>query len=209
MFACLSHANALELVFSFSLSPGSVSSPKLRQLLLESQSQLDAAKSEAQKQSNELALVRQQLSEMKSHVEDGDVAGSPAAPPAEQDPIELKTQLEQTEATLEGEQALRQKLSAELEEAQSSACRLQAELDKLRSTGFLESSEAEEVTQLKERLEKEKKLTSDLGRAATKLQELLKTTQDQLTKEKETVQKLQEQLDKTEDGSSSKEGTSV
>ncbi|XP_032207362.1 ribosome-binding protein 1 isoform X10 [Mustela erminea] len=169
----------------------------LRQLLLESQSQLDAAKSEAQKQSNELALVRQQLSEMKSHVEDGDVAGSPAAPPAEQDPIELKTQLEQTEATLEGEQALRQKLSAELEEAQSSACRLQAELDKLRSTGFLESSEAEEVTQLKERLEKEKKLTSDLGRAATKLQELLKTTQDQLTKEKETVQKLQEQLDKT------------
>lgn len=52
----------------------------LRQLLLESQSQLDAAKSEAQKQSNELALVRQQLSEMKSHVEDGDVAGSPAAP---------------------------------------------------------------------------------------------------------------------------------
>lgn len=57
MFACLSHANALELVFSFSLSPGSVSSPKLRQLLLESQSQLDTAKSEAQKQSNELALV--------------------------------------------------------------------------------------------------------------------------------------------------------
>lgn len=48
-----------------------------------------------------------------------------------------------------------------------------------------------------ERLEKEKKLTSDLGCAATKLQELLKTTQDQLTKEKETVQKLQEQLDKT------------
>lgn len=30
---------------------------KLRQLLLESQSQLDAAKSEAQKQSSELALV--------------------------------------------------------------------------------------------------------------------------------------------------------
>lgn len=49
----------------------------LRQLLLESQSQLDAAKSEAQKQSDELALVRQQLSEMKSHVEDGDVAEAP------------------------------------------------------------------------------------------------------------------------------------
>uniref|UniRef100_A0A673UA14 Ribosome-binding protein 1 n=1 Tax=Suricata suricatta TaxID=37032 RepID=A0A673UA14_SURSU len=181
----------------------------LRQLLLESQSQLEAAKSEAQKQSCELALVRQQLSEMQSHVEDGDVAGSPAIPPAEQDPVELKTQLEQTEALLGDEQALRQKLTTEFEEAQSSAWRLQAELEKLRSTGPLESSEAEEAVQLKERLEKEKKLTSDLGRAATKLQELLKMTQEQLAKEKDTVKKLQEQLDKTEDSSSSKEGTSV
>lgn len=49
---------------------------------------------------------------------------------------------------------------------------------------------------LQERLEKEKKLTSDLGRAATKLQDLLKTTQDQLAKERDTVRKLQEQLDK-------------
>uniref|UniRef100_A0A2K6F6K0 Ribosome-binding protein 1 n=2 Tax=Propithecus coquereli TaxID=379532 RepID=A0A2K6F6K0_PROCO len=185
----------------------------LRQLLLESQSQLDAAKSEAQKQSDELALVRQQLSEMKSHVEDGDVAGSPAAspeaPPAEQDPVKLKTQLERTEAVLEDEQMQRHKLTAEFEEAQTVACRLQEELEKLRTAGPLESSEIEEAAQLKERLEKEKKLTSDLGRAATKLQELLKTTQEQLAKEKDTVKKLQEQLEKTEDGSSSKEGTSV
>ncbi|KAF6089250.1 ribosome binding protein 1 [Phyllostomus discolor] len=184
----------------------------LRQLLLESQSQLDAAKSEAQKQSNELALVRQQLSEMKSHVEDGDVAGSPASPPdppqAEQDPVELKMQLEHTEAILEDEQMQRQKLMAEFEEAQNEACRLQEELEKLR-TSPLESAEANTVTQLKERLEKEKKLTSDLGRAATKLQELLKMTQEQLAKEKDTVKLLQEQLDKIEDGSSSKEGTSV
>nr|KAF6358973.1 ribosome binding protein 1 [Pipistrellus kuhlii] len=180
----------------------------LRQLLLESQSQLDAAKSEAQKQSNELALVRQQLSEMKSHVEDGDVAGSPEAPPAEQDPVELKTQLERTEAILEDEQTQRQKLTAEFEEAQNAACRLQEELEKLRASA-LDSADAEAATQLKERLEKEKKLTSDLGRAATKLQGLLKTTQEQLAKEKETVKKLQEQLDKSDDGSSSKEGTSV
>ncbi|KAF6284811.1 ribosome binding protein 1 [Rhinolophus ferrumequinum] len=184
----------------------------LRQLLLESQSQLDTAKSEAQKQSNELALVRQQLSEMKSHVEDGDVAGSPAAPPevppAEQDPVELKTQLERTEAILEDEQMQRQKLTAEFEEAQNTACRLQEELEKLR-TSPLESAEAGVVVQLKERLEKEKKLTSDLGRAATRLQELLKKTQEQLAKEKDTVKKLQEQLDKTEDSSNSKEGTSV
>ncbi|NP_001036041.2 ribosome-binding protein 1 isoform 2 [Homo sapiens] len=185
----------------------------LRQLLLESQSQLDAAKSEAQKQSDELALVRQQLSEMKSHVEDGDIAGAPAsspeAPPAEQDPVQLKTQLEWTEAILEDEQTQRQKLTAEFEEAQTSACRLQEELEKLRTAGPLESSETEEASQLKERLEKEKKLTSDLGRAATRLQELLKTTQEQLAREKDTVKKLQEQLEKAEDGSSSKEGTSV
>ncbi|KAK1337246.1 hypothetical protein QTO34_001869 [Cnephaeus nilssonii] len=168
----------------------------LRQLLLESQSQLDAAKSEAQKQSNELALVRQQLSEMKSHVEDGDVAGSPEAPRAEQDPVELKTQLERTEAILEDEQTQRQKLTAEFEEAQNAACRLQEELEKLRASA-LDSADVEAATQLKERLEKEKKLTSDLGRAATKLQGLLKTTQEQLAKEKETVKKLQEQLDKS------------
>lgn len=82
------------------------------------------------------------------------------------------------------------------DKAQSTACRLQEELEKLRAAGPLESSGIEEVTQLKERLEKEKRLTSDLGRAATKLQELLKTTQEQLTKEKDTVKKLQEQLGK-------------
>lgn len=41
-----------------------------------------------------LFQVRQQLSEMKSHVEDGDVAGSPAVPPgvspAEQDPMKVR-----------------------------------------------------------------------------------------------------------------------
>ncbi|XP_008058583.1 ribosome-binding protein 1 [Carlito syrichta] len=184
----------------------------LRQLLLESQSQLDTAKSEAQKQSDELALVRQQLSEMKNHVEDGDIAGSLAAsseaPTAKQDPVQLKRQLEGTEGDLEDEQMQRQKLMAEFEEAQVLACRLQEELEKLRAAGPLGSSETEEATQLKERLEKEKKLTGDLGRAATKLQELLKTTQEQLAKEKDTVKKLQEQLENP-DGSSSKEGTSV
>jgi hypothetical protein len=41
-----------------------------------------------------LFQVRQQLSEMKSHVKDGDVAGSPAVPtevpPAEQDPMKVR-----------------------------------------------------------------------------------------------------------------------
>ncbi|GCB84721.1 hypothetical protein scyTo_0025467, partial [Scyliorhinus torazame] len=44
-----------------------------------------------------------------------------------------------------------------------------------------------------ERLNKEKKMTKDLGQAAAKLQQMLKATQEQLNKEKETVEKLQAQ----------------
>ncbi|KFO12437.1 Ribosome-binding protein 1, partial [Balearica regulorum gibbericeps] len=173
----------------------------LRQLLSESQEQLEAAKSETQKQSKELALVRQQLSEMKSHVQDGEVVGLQADPsePAPLEvrvvrPLPLKTQLEQNETLVEKEQVLRQKLALELEEAQRSACSLQAELEKLRLAENAAASGTEEAQHLKERLEKEKKLTKDLGQAATKLQELLKVTQDQLAKERETVKKLKEQL---------------
>ncbi|NXT85981.1 RRBP1 protein, partial [Zapornia atra] len=165
----------------------------LRQLLSESKEQLEAAKTETQKQSQELALVRQQLSEMKSHVQDGEVVGL-QADPSEPAPLELKTQLEQNETLVAKEQVLRQKLALELEEAQNSACSLQAELEKLRLAEHAAGSDTEEAQHLKERLEKEKKLTKDLGQAATKLQELLKVTQDQLAKEKETVKKLKEQL---------------
>ncbi|NP_001244275.2 ribosome-binding protein 1 isoform X1 [Gallus gallus] len=180
----------------------------LRQLLSESQEQLEAAKTETQKQSKELALVRQQLSEMKSHVQDGEVAGS-QADLGDPTPFELKMQLEQNEALMEKEQELRQKLTRELEEAQSSACSLQAELEKLRLAENAAASDMEEAQHLKERLEKEKKLTRDLGQAATKLQELLKVTQDQLAKERETVKKLKEQLHEKGEEDSSKEGTSV
>ncbi|NWW54799.1 RRBP1 protein, partial [Pedionomus torquatus] len=180
----------------------------LRQLLSESQKQLEAAKTETQKQSKELALVRQQLSEMKSHVQDGEVVGS-QADPSEPAPVELKTQLEKNETLVEKEQVLRQKLAVELEEAQRSACSLQAELEKLRLAENAAASDTEETQHLKERLEKEKKLTKDLGQAANKLQELLKVTQDQLAKERETVKKLKEQLQETGEEDSSKEGTSV
>ncbi|NXP81775.1 RRBP1 protein, partial [Ramphastos sulfuratus] len=165
----------------------------LRQLLSESQEQLEAAKTETQKQSKELALVRQQLSEMQSHVQDGEVVGL-KADPSEPAPLELKTQLEQNEMLVEKEQVLRQKLSLELEEAQRSACSLQAELEKLRLPENAGASHTEEAQLLKERLEKEKKLTKDLGQAATKLQELWKATQDQLAKERETVKKLKAKL---------------
>ena len=50
------------------------------------------------------------------------------------------------------------------------------------------------VLLVQERLEKEKRLTKDLGQAATKLQQLLKATQEQLAKEKDTVKTLQDQL---------------
>ncbi|XP_064020702.1 ribosome-binding protein 1 isoform X1 [Pogoniulus pusillus] len=178
----------------------------LRQLLSESQEQLEAAKTETQKQSKELALVRQQLSEMQSHVQDG--VGL-EADPSEPAPLELKTQLEQNETLVEKEQVLRQKLSLELEEAQRSACSLQAELEKLRLSENAAASHTEEAQLLKERLEKEKKLTKDLGQAATKLQELWKAAQDQLAKERETVRKLKAKLQETEEEDSSKEGTSV
>ncbi|NWS70477.1 RRBP1 protein, partial [Crotophaga sulcirostris] len=177
----------------------------LRQLLSESQQQLEAAKTETQKQSKELALVRGHAWRCS--------AGTSllclwfASPGAGN--LLLKTQLEQNETLVEKEQVLRQKLALELEEAQSSARSLQAELEKLRLAENAAASDTGEAQHLKERLEKEKKLTKDLGQAATKLQELLKVTQDQLAKEKETVKKLKEQLHETGEEDSSKEGTSV
>ncbi|NXL82447.1 RRBP1 protein, partial [Leptocoma aspasia] len=173
----------------------------LRQLLSESQEQLEAAKAETQKQSKELALlglllvprVRQQLSEAKSHIQEGEVVGLQAEP-SEPAPFELKTQLEQNKTLAEKDQMLQQKLAQELEEAQSLACSLQAELEKLRLAEHAAASDKEEAHHLKERLEKEKKLTKDLGQAATRLQELLKVSQDQLAKEREMVKKLKGQL---------------
>uniref|UniRef100_A0A8C3KRH3 Ribosome binding protein 1 n=1 Tax=Calidris pygmaea TaxID=425635 RepID=A0A8C3KRH3_9CHAR len=178
--------------------------------LLEKQleNHLETASSERQNYTKEVEVVRQQLSEMKSHVQDGEVAGL-QADPSEPAALELKTQLEQNETLVEKEQVLRQKLAVELEEAQRSACSLQAELEKLRLVENAAASDTEEAQHLKERLEKEKKLTKDLGQAATKLQELLKVTQDQLAKERETVKKLKEQLQEKGEEDSSKEGTSV
>ncbi|KFP00452.1 Ribosome-binding protein 1, partial [Calypte anna] len=176
----------------------------LRRLLSESQDQLEAAKLEAQKQSKELALVRgtprtavlglhcsawcwhlpSPLQSLECLISGNFLLST----------TQLKTQLEQNEALVEKEQMLRQKLALELEEAQSSACSLQAELEKLRLAENAAASDTQEAQHLKERLEKEKKLTKDLGQAATKLQELLKVTQDQLAKERETVKKLKERL---------------
>ncbi|NWU94560.1 RRBP1 protein, partial [Upupa epops] len=170
----------------------------LRQLLSESQEQLEAAKIETQKQSKELALVRGGPLELPCW----DIAAVPGAglQACHLDVFpfffqQLKTQLEQNETLVEKEQVLRQKLSQELEEAQRSVCSLQAELGKLRlAENAAAAADTEEVQHLKERLDKEKKLTKDLGQAATQLQELLQVTQDKLARERETVKKLREQL---------------
>ncbi|MBN3309176.1 RRBP1 protein, partial [Amia calva] len=166
---------------------------QLKDLLSETQSQLEMTKLEAQKQSEELALVRQHLSEMKERVQDGEAAGSQNAQ-TELQPSKLQSQLQETVEKLENEQTVRQQLSEEFEQAQKSVLDLQAELESLRAAGDSPVTDTDDASQLKDRLDKEKKLTKDLGQAATKLQQLLKTTQEQLAKEKETVKKLQDQL---------------
>uniref|UniRef100_A0AAY4E739 Ribosome receptor lysine/proline rich domain-containing protein n=1 Tax=Denticeps clupeoides TaxID=299321 RepID=A0AAY4E739_9TELE len=59
------------------------------------------------------------------------------------------------------------------------------------------------------RLEKEKKLSKDLGLAATKLQQLLRVSQEQLSKERDTVRNLRDQLQGKVETDEVKEGTSV
>uniref|UniRef100_A0A8C0FTW1 Ribosome binding protein 1 n=1 Tax=Bubo bubo TaxID=30461 RepID=A0A8C0FTW1_BUBBB len=166
----------------------------LRQLLSESQEQLEAAKTETQKQSKELALVREDIWSCLGLVCKHSCGGGILPVGAVRDRMR--------------EVPLARGLTEYVSpfQAQSSACSLQAELEKLRLAENAAASDTEDAQHLKERLEKEKKLTKDLGQAATKLQELLKVTQDQLAKERETVKKLKEKLQETD---SSKEGTSV
>uniref|UniRef100_A0A8C9R9L0 Ribosome binding protein 1 n=2 Tax=Scleropages formosus TaxID=113540 RepID=A0A8C9R9L0_SCLFO len=179
---------------------------QLKQLLSETQVQLEAAHSEAQKQSAELLLVRQHLSEMERVRHSAEAHGPQNG---QLEPAQVQSKLEQVEQKAEGERALRQHLTEEFEQAQRCVIDLQAQLDLLRAAGDVSAPDTEDVTQLKERLEKEKKLSKDLGQAATKLQQLLKATQEQLTREKDTVRKLQDQLQEKDGTEELKEGTSV
>ncbi|MEE6509239.1 hypothetical protein FKM82_025095 [Ascaphus truei] len=165
----------------------------LRQLLSESQDQLESNKTEARKQSKELSLVRQQLSEMKNHVYDGESLGLQDHQ-IEQEAIELQLPRELLQLHTSAEQEVQQNLSEEMEE--KSVYSLQEELEKLKTTGETTSG-TEEALQLKERLDKEKKLTRDLGQAATKLLQLLKASQEELAKEKEHNKLLKDHLQET------------
>uniref|UniRef100_A0A3Q3VS79 Uncharacterized protein n=1 Tax=Mola mola TaxID=94237 RepID=A0A3Q3VS79_MOLML len=117
--------------------------------------------------------------------------------------FQVKNELSQKTEKLHGELAQKQQLSEEFEQAQRTITELQAQLDLLKDSAESPQADTEDVAQLKERLEKEKKLSKDLGQAATKLQQLLKASQEQLTKERDTVRTLQEHLEET--GSSSKQ----
>lgn len=166
----------------------------LRQLLSESQEHLDATKVEARKQSKELSLLRQQLSEMQNHVHD------------EKESHGVQDhQLKAPQPSLD-EQTDEQTISADLEE--KSMYSLQQELEKLKSAEE-SSTGPEEAQQMKERLDKEKKLTRDLGQAANKLLQLFKAAQEQLAKEKEYNKLLQSQLKVTDQDATINSGTSV
>uniref|UniRef100_A0A8C4UP23 Ribosome binding protein 1 n=1 Tax=Falco tinnunculus TaxID=100819 RepID=A0A8C4UP23_FALTI len=180
----------------------------LRQLLSESQEQLEAAKTETQKQSKELTLVRGILQLPSWDLAALRAAGSRAPWWGQHPPCRFR---ERGKARPGHGETWHLPLTGSVSpfQAQSLACSLQAELEKLRLAENAAAPGTEEAQQLQEKLEKEKKLTKDLGQAATKLQELLKVTQDQLAKERETVKKLKEQLQETGEEESLKEGTSV
>ncbi|XP_042318669.1 ribosome-binding protein 1 isoform X2 [Sceloporus undulatus] len=122
----------------------------------------------------------------------------------------LRQMLSESQENLDTTKTEILKQSQELTQARDLVSSLQSELEKLKSAGNNSASANEDILQLQETLDKEKKLTKDLGCAATKLKELLKVTQEQLAKERETVKKLQEQLQQKEENNGTvKEGTSV
>ncbi|XP_078017102.1 ribosome-binding protein 1a isoform X6 [Epinephelus lanceolatus] len=176
---------------------------QLKLQLSECQSQLDLAQKEAQAHKEELAQVREQLGEITMR------AQREQNGPAEAQPSQFQNELSQTTEKLHGEVAQRQQLSEEFEQAQKTITELQAQLDLVKVSAESPQADTEDVAQLKERLEKERKLSKDLGQAATKLQQLLKATQEQLTKERDTVRTLQEHLEGKGEYVELKEGTSV
>nr|XP_020456674.1 ribosome-binding protein 1 [Monopterus albus] len=176
---------------------------QLKLQLSQCQSQLDLAQKEAQAHKEELAQVREQLGEITM------LAQQEHNGPTQAQPSQIQNELSQTTEKLHREAAQRQQFSEEFEQAQKTITELQAQLDLLKDSAESPQSETEDVVQLKERLEKEKKLSKDLGQAATKLQQLLKASQDQLTKERDTVRTLQEHLEGKGQYVALKEGTSV
>uniref|UniRef100_A0A8C2D781 Ribosome binding protein 1b n=1 Tax=Cyprinus carpio TaxID=7962 RepID=A0A8C2D781_CYPCA len=150
-------------------------------------------------------MYAEEMSQLKALLSETQVQLVSAKAEAQEQKAELSlvnSQLEEETNRVQTEEDIRQQVANNYEQAQKCIRDLEAQLEKLQAAG--EGPTAE----LKERLEKEKKLTRDLGQAATKLQQLLKSTQEELDKETETVKNLQEQVHSKE-AEESKEGTSV
>nr|XP_009861118.1 ribosome-binding protein 1 isoform X4 [Ciona intestinalis] len=75
--------------------------------------------------------------------------------------------------------------------------------DQSRDSSVQENGHIDEIAKLKERLEKEKTLTKNLGAAAGKLQNVLKQTQEQLGKEREKNKELMQKKEGSSSSSSS------
>ncbi|XP_048125425.1 ribosome-binding protein 1a isoform X3 [Alosa alosa] len=176
-------------------------------LLLEAQleKQLESATSDSNNYSEEMIQLKLALEETQRQLE---VAQREAQ--AQREELSLvQAELASTVERLHGEEGQRLQMSEEFEQAQRTVMELQSQLDLLKAAGDTPASDTEDVVELKERLEKEKKLSKDLGQAATKLQQLLKVSHEQLAKEKDTVKALSDQLLAKVETGEVKEGTSV
>ncbi|KAJ3610334.1 hypothetical protein NHX12_022426 [Muraenolepis orangiensis] len=184
----------------------SVEKLKEQIMLLEAQLEKQA---ESALYDQEMTELRLQLTARQSQLE----CAQQEAQAHKEELTQVQSELSVKTETLHREESSKQQLSEEFQQAQKTVAELQTQLDLLNTNGdHPQVEETEDVAQLKERLEKEKKLSKDLGQAATKLQQLLKVTQEQLTKEQDTVRSLQENQEH-QDGQGVyvelKEGTSV
>lgn len=163
---------------------------QLKTLLSATQSQLEVTQSEAQKQQVELSAVRHQLQVTTEHVQNCE------------DTQSTQVHQEQTTGQLQTEESIRLQVEHNYQQAQRCVRDLETRLEELKPAADGATSD------LKERLQKEVKLTQELNVVAAKLQNLLKNTQKELSKEEESVKAQQEQIQE-KDGEEVKEGTSV
>ncbi|XP_028843987.1 ribosome-binding protein 1-like isoform X2 [Denticeps clupeoides] len=178
---------------------------QLKQLLVESQTLLDVTQKEARAQREELSVVRQQLSEMTEHAQKREQQNGQPESEASQVQAQLNVAMEK----LYDEETFKQELLEDFEQSQKLVVELQAQLSLLKSAEEATVTDTEDLNEMKGRLEKEKKLSKDLGLAATKLQQLLRVSQEQLSKERDTVRNLRDQLQGKVETDEVKEGTSV
>ncbi|XP_052329112.1 ribosome-binding protein 1-like isoform X2 [Oncorhynchus keta] len=177
-----------------SLKAENQSIEQLKEQLMLLEAQLEK-QSETTPTEEEMAPVRGQLSEVMMCARSQEVVPETRAQNSQSEPeLKVQSQLNQT--------------TEEFEQAQKTVAELQAQLDLLKEAGDSPQADTEDVAQLKERLQKERKLIKDLGQAATKLQQLLKSTQEQLAKERNKHRTLQDHSDETK-STVLKEGTSV